>query len=659
MNSNFRQSKSKNPADIWREFIQAEVKTNSNLGKIFAQAGYGGYEEKTLILYFTDEALSKSARGQSEKLKNKLNQQSLLCDRIDFRIGEVPRVSQPTPGKSVTLAGANNPKIGNPLQALNFTGFGQDRKGNESQPVLAAAVKAEASCDPLYNKLKQRTETLAGSDGVTIPVSFNWRLRVGGTRGFRELLLPVFHPIFGIPYIPSASLKGSARAWARNNGDASRVLQLLGMLEGNTATAAKVEFLDAFPTKHCLSVDVATPQWHWANNKVAYKPEPHPLLSMEQPQIFIGLRPTALGTRADVLVVKEWLENALKIGIGSRVSSGYGRALGQVSHLPHSQSSNFELWTQGMYGSEPPSRENQWQGSPEFRPTAVRGILRYWFRAVALGLYDAATCQTLEEELFGKLSQQGQISISVLFNSDIKKVNPYPYLYTGRICLEAAEEKYLNLVSRLLILASHLGGVGRGSRRPLHLLNGRMRGCHWEVIGDDLPFEYDTGKWKQFFQDLRDGFNAVRSPVGSYTGNPGIPRQRQQDVLDKNAQVWLLKSPSQVAPEQVKSWQAEGNQGNVLGAALSLLYGNTNFKGKNQQGLGNSYVGGELETPSFVWIKSIFPPSRLPYQVITIFGVDYPDRLVFAQALQKLGADLVFGQMPSGNQPQRPQVRRR
>lgn len=237
-----------------------------------------------------------------------------------------------------------------------------------------------------------------------------------------------------------------------------------------------------------------------------------------------------------------------------------------------------------MYGSEPPSKENQWQGSPEFRPTAVRGILRYWFRAVALGLYDAATCQALEEEIFGKLSQQGQISISVLFNADNKKVNPY--LYSGRICLEAAEEKYLNLVSRLLILASHLGGVGRGSRRPLHLLNQRMRGCHWEVIGGDLPFEYDTGKWKQFFQDLRDGFKAVRSPVGSCISHPGAPSQRQQDVLDKNAQVWL-------------------------------------------------------------------------YQVVTIFGTDHGDRLAFAQALQKLGADLVFGQMPSDNRPQPPQPRRR
>ncbi|WP_200892607.1 RAMP superfamily CRISPR-associated protein [Aliterella atlantica] len=28
-------------------------------------------------------------------------------------------------------------------------------------------------------------------------------------RGFRELLLPVFYPVYGVPYIPSSSLKGA------------------------------------------------------------------------------------------------------------------------------------------------------------------------------------------------------------------------------------------------------------------------------------------------------------------------------------------------------------------------------------------------------------------------------------------------------------------
>ncbi|MBV8884189.1 MAG: type III-B CRISPR module RAMP protein Cmr1, partial [Chroococcidiopsidaceae cyanobacterium CP_BM_RX_35] len=564
----------KNLADIWREFSQSEFKTGSKLGKAFEKAGFGGYEDKTLILYFEDESLSKTARGQSEPLKRKLPRELQPCDRIDFRIGNVPAPSQTSkPTQAVVRQETQPGKKGNPLQALNLSEFGQDSRGNElSQPLLNAAVQAERSCSQLYRQLRQRTEALIRKGGTTLIVDFNWRVRVGGTRGFRELLLPVFHPVFGIPYIPASSLKGAVRAWARKGEDSSEVQEILGMLDGKVAKAAKVEFLDAFPTKPCLSVDVATPQWHWQNNKVAYKPEPHPLLSMEQPQFLIGLRPTKPENVKYISVARDWLENALKTGIGSRVSSGYGRALGQTASLPYSQSFNFELWTQGMYGSEPPTRQNNWNGSPEFRPTAIRGILRYWFRAFALSLYDAATCQTLEETLFGQLSQQGQFSLSVLFNPSSRS---NPYLYTGKICLEATEQKYLTLLSHVLILASHLGGVGRGSRRPLHLLNRRMRGSHWIVDnGANLPFKYDAKQWQQFCKHLTAAFEAVRSPIGIYTSIPGKRRQRQQDVLDKNAQIWLLKSTAQISPDKVSDWQ-EGNKTSVLGSALSLLYSDT------------------------------------------------------------------------------------
>ncbi len=120
-------------------------------------------------------------------------------------------------------------------------------------------------------------------------------------------------------------------------------------------------------------------------------------------------------------------------------------------------------------------------------------------------------------------------------------------------------------------------------------------------------------------------------------------------MLDSNAQVWLLKSAEQVSPEKVKNWQTEGN---VRGSALNLLYSSDRFKGENQQRQGNPYVGGALETPSFVWIKSIFPATNLPYQVVTIFGVNHPDRKAFALELKNQGAILVLGQKPTGGKPQ-------
>ncbi|MFM6248994.1 MAG: hypothetical protein ACKPEQ_07565, partial [Dolichospermum sp.] len=165
------------------------------------------------------------------------------------------------------------------------------------------------------------------------------------------------------------------------------------------------------------------------------------------------------------------------------------------------------------------------------------------------------------------------------------------------IYLEATEIKYLNLAEKLLFLAVQLGGVGRGSRRPLHLLNRRMRGCHWEIVGKDLPLDYDVEQWRKFFTQITNAFEEIQKPIGSYTISPGRPRARQQDVLDKNAQIWLLKSPSQIHPEKVTNWQTDGNSSKVRGTALDLLYSDPRFKGQSQ-GQGNANVGGALETPS-------------------------------------------------------------
>ena len=217
--------------------------------------------------------------------------------------------------------------------------------------------------------------------------------------------------------------------------------------------------------------------------------------------------------------------------------------------------------------------------------------------------------------------------------------------------MEATEAKYLSLIERCLILGSHLGGVGRGSRRPLHLLNGRMRGCHWFIDGDNLPLVSNEQQWRTFFKSVTNAFKAVQSSTKSYNSSPGQPgnKQRHQDVLDTNAQIWLLKDAVLLNPEKVKNWQNEGDSANIKGAALNLLYGDTRFKGVSG-GTGNANVGGELGTPSFVWIKSIFAADS-PYQVITIFGSNHPDRLNLATELKKQGAILVYGQMPSSTQP--------
>ncbi|NEP54530.1 MAG: CRISPR-associated protein Cmr6, partial [Moorea sp. SIO3C2] len=411
--------------------------------------------------------------------------------------------------------------------------------------------------------------------------------------------------------------------------------RLLGSLEGGIGC---VQILDAFPIKPCLTVDMANPQWNWDNNQVTYQPVPHALLSMEKPELVIGLARTTRGSLEDVKTVKQWLEQALTEGIGSRVSAGYGRIAVDAS-LPCSCSHDFQLWTQGMYGAFPPSKENR-QGTAEFRPTALRGMLRYWFRAIALGLYSPGDCKNLEATLFGTIeppAREGKIRIALDW-SEKKGDRFHPHFYEGTILLEAKEKSYLTLIEKLLHLASHLGGIGRGSRRPLHWNHPYpgLRGCYWQV--DSKILTGNQKVWQDFRQEVIAAFTAVQPLSNPGAGNPGKPKHRQQDVLNDKARIYLLPFPGLKHPEAVKDWQIEGSEINVRGRALDLLYGSDRFKGVNQKGQGNDKVGGGLGTPSYVLIQSNFPPQQQPYQTVTIFGANQSDRSVFASEFQKLRA---------------------
>jgi len=105
----------------------------------------------------------------------------------------------------------------NPLQALN--------QKIDVDEALKQVISAEEKCQSLYTKLSERTKAIA--DELFI-AQFVWRVRVGGIRGFDEILLPVFHPVYGIPYIPSASIKGAVKAWAKKNHPREEVYRLLG-----------------------------------------------------------------------------------------------------------------------------------------------------------------------------------------------------------------------------------------------------------------------------------------------------------------------------------------------------------------------------------------------------------------------------------------------
>ena len=603
----------------WQNVLDTLKKNKNPLFELYKDSQLKVETDK-LIFTFQEEEAKKKAEKKRQKLQNQL---PLVWQnkRIEYVVDEI-----------IIDNGGKPPRIvaSNPLQALSLEPF-DDRP----DPALQAAVAAERHCAALYKTLTDTTRRLAT---VTVDVSFPWRLRVGGLRGFRELILPALHPLYGVPYIPASSLKGVIRAWGREQRSEADVARLLGTLEGIGA----VQIFDAFPTGPCLDVDITTPQWHWEGDRLRYQPEPHALLSLLKPSLKIGLAPTGRGTADDVAEVRDWVKPALTAGLGSRISSGYGRIpSSRTSAFPHHCQYDFELWTQGMYGIEPPSRENRWKGKPEFRPTAVRGMLRYWFRAIALAKYPVQQAQELEAQLFGSIApepRQGSCSLAVDWLEDVgDRYNPH--LYEGSIYLEAKTATELRLLELLLQWASHTGGVGRGARRPLHWNDPHpgLRGCYWALDSVSLPC--DRTPWQELLQEIRNTLEAISRPQGPPTRHhPGQPKERYQDVLDEQARLFLVPTPGLLSPSAVENWSEKGSTVAVRGEALDLLYGNNRFKGENPQGEGNANVGGGLETPSYVLIQSNFPTEGFPYQAVTIFGGRQRDRAQFAQEIAQLDA---------------------
>lgn len=647
------------PAQEWEKFIAQENQKSPaqrKLPQIFTNAQFSSLKNNILTLNFQESSDLATAKPLLPQLR-RLLPANLSCREIQLSTGTSK------PPNFFT----HSTRTHNPLAALCHDEPNLHHPSTSPRPVLEAACTAEMHCEALYQQLTTRTRNLTQPNGITLSANFKTDVRVGGTRGFCELLLPVLHPVFGIPYLPAASLKGAARAVARTQ-NAQQIQNLLGYLseDGKTANAAKVEFLDAFPLKPCLDLDIATPQWNWQGNLVKYKPTPHPLLVLNQPQFLIGLVPTPRGTHQDVLTVRDWLQTALHEGIGAHISAGYGRTE-LTSSQYHTATYPFELWTQGIYGATPSDKSNNDQGIPELRAKAIRGSLRYWFRAIALSFYPPEVVQTkLEPLFFGTLtptSQQGSLRIS-LNDTQLVKLGDqtHPHVYEGAIVLEAKEQSHLILAQRILELASLLGGIGRGSRRPLHFLTPRMRGCHWQLKINQFPLAYNTQTWQTFMQSIRTAFQAVRSPLGTYTSSSGSPSSRCQDVLDHNACILLIKSPDLQVLSTINNWRNA-----PCGAALTLLYSNSDFKGKGRNP-GNPNVGGELGTPSYVLIQSVYPAFGNPYQVVTLFDVrgnskGQSDRQEFVRALKEIGAIQVF---PTDNPspinrtaPSRPQPPRR
>jgi CRISPR-associated protein Cmr6 len=538
--------------------------------------------------------------------------------------------------------------------------------------ILQLAAEKSRSYHTRLTELTRRTELIAGTDN-TFKVKSTWRLRVGGHRGPESILLPAFDAL-GIPYIPSSTLRGVARSEAikefRSHGmsyeDAVKAIApFFGSIDTDNLQdrSGKVIFLDAYPLasqSEVLALDMANNLWKWNdNNGLEYKANPNVFLSLKESKFVIGIKQ---GTRCDDDTferVKQWLIAGLKNGIGSQLNSGYGKITiqGQSSY-PEILRVNFSLEGQLIHGSqkfnnirEPYKRDRDGNlrldrngklqtdtfSVAEVRPIAFKSMLRYWFRAFALGVLAIDKVQELEGKIFGSIAPQqyqGWIRVNIIDGrSTLTGRNDNPNEQSGTLVISYSNREkpqaLSDLIKNLTWMMFRLGGVGQGARRPCYYRGNRQepkspfyRGSTLYPEGDSFwSIPNNIEGFKKLFQTrLRDFYTAL-STIAETTINPNIlriagtaNRDNWEESIDSNCKIIIcageedFDKPYALATLHSPDLKRNGNyDGNLCGEVRN------NVK------------------PSPVWICDLGD-----YQVVTVFGANADPRLKY---LSKLGED--------------------
>ncbi|NEO85063.1 MAG: type III-B CRISPR module RAMP protein Cmr6 [Spirulina sp. SIO3F2] len=509
--------------------------------------------------------------------------------------------------------------------------------------------------------LTKRTELIAGK-GNTFQVICPWRIRVGGHRGPESILLPAFDSL-GMPYIPSSTLRGVARTQALREALAKNpqwdwkdaelaIAPYFGHLEpeGKNDHMGKVTFLDAYPVPSNaggLTMDMANNIWGWEKNQPTYGPNPNPFLSLQEPGFLIGLCPSSTCPVQEIeeilKKVKQWLIDGLKSGIGAQVNTGYGQLLrlGDRADLQTFLRINWSLEGQLIHGHQRftqwnwNERRKEWQmrGQPqaEVRPTAFKSMLRYWFRAFALGVLEGEQVQTLEARLFGGIQPlfeaYGYVRVNML-DGKVTQKEPRPTRdgqrdkcgeQEGTLTLALSTETPKSsakdveqLCTTLTWLMFNLGGIGQGARRPCYSRKNRERAPWWR----GSTFQYFEGEGQHDFSELPEdpsafvpvfqrclrGFYRHLAALSGETcqlrGLPDVTAGDWQEAIDQNCYIFAVSGESDNGkPYALAQLHSEGLK--VNGEYVGDLCGQV------QKGV----------KPSPIWVADMGD-----FQIVTVFG---------------------------------------
>jgi CRISPR-associated protein Cmr6 len=542
---------------------------------------------------------------------------------------------------------------------------GRDPTDPTTKAQIMQIAEEKANYQARLIELNNRTKLLAG-DGNYFEVNCPWRIRVGGTKGPEEMLLPAFDNL-GIPYIPSSSLRGVARSFAIRYfmkakrltwEDADRhVEQWFGHLEGEKDNrVGKVIFFDAYPIP-CksggLAMDMANSIWRWEGDKLGkYSPNPNAFFSLKNVSFLIGIRPTKPNYEEQAKQVREWLIAGLAQGVGSQVNSGYGVLQGDKGSIVNGAflELEFDVKGQKIHGAhrfsnlKEPFKRNKGNLKPnmfseaEVRSTALKNMMRYWFRVFACGVLPPHNVKALETKIFGSIEPKPSLGWLCVRVEEIDPPEDSRNTQSGILRLfptvSLPNEKtnsFQSLCKELCWLMFRLGGVGQGARRPYYERQGNPR-----IRGSDLtPYSRDNfwqvpdrpnGFAELFRQRLIKFYQSLEEVSGTHLNfqqPTNQPTQEQwNEVADRHCVILIF----------------QGQVRNNKSHALAVLHSNQFKHNGNYDRFLCGGVGKDV-IPSPVWIANIEDKN---YQVVTVFGATADPRSRFVNELIRRGAIQIF-----------------
>ncbi|MEY3868760.1 MAG: hypothetical protein RLZZ338_2651 [Cyanobacteriota bacterium] len=377
-----------------------------------------------------------------------------------------------------------------------------------------------------------------GKDVQSKEYTFNWRF-VTNSGQDEDVIRPVIGAK-GLPFYPGSSMKG---AFLRCCTDEQAMKYCGGKLSEQDTKPGILRFHGGYPVdmswgkQECL-VDVIHPQ---EKRQVmdGSTTSANVQISLYKPTLNFGISST------QKLEQKEWneiwkiWEKSLGLGLGSRVSAGYG-------YVENIEDQDRVLISVNLRGEGLTSL--LLNKTSEFRPNMFKATLRGHTLRLLAGLTDQQTAQRLTKELWGGITEGGDKTkgaivglLGIGFTIDspnnliLGEHKYYPNggrnpsfmptynLKSGKLdillmkdTLPEEERKLLKkLVTRLIKFTLLLGGFGKSWRRVDHRLfypsyfnnnDKPMIGCHWQFTEEskDLYVTAATKDLKNISKFLED-----------------------------------------------------------------------------------------------------------------------------------------------------------